>query len=67
MPQCLPYVDSVAAFLINNKNLVIDVVMHSDTRGTNNMQLLFTQNQANSIKEYFVTKGVNPNRIIAKD
>ena len=66
MSQCRPYIDSVAAFLIKNKNLVVELAMHSDTRGKNEMQLLLTQSQANSIKEYLVIKGVNPNRIISK-
>jgi len=47
-------------------NLVIEIAGHTDNIGKYENNLTLSQERANSVKKYLVSKGINENRIIAK-
>ena len=60
------HLDSVAKFLVQNDNLLIEIGVHTDFRGSTEYSRRVTQRRAQSIMEYIITKGLNPERFIVK-
>ncbi len=60
------HMDSIVKFLLLNKNLVVEVGVHTDSRGSKSCSVVLEKIRSQSIVEYFINKGVNPKRLIAK-
>ena len=60
-----PELDKLAKFLISNHQYSIDIMGHTDTKGSTEHNLKLSQKRANSIKQYLTEKGVNNDRIYA--
>jgi peptidoglycan-associated lipoprotein len=60
------FLDSMAFFLLENKNLVIEVSNHSDERGSNQYSTCLTCKRAKAIADYLISKGIGINRLLAK-
>ena len=56
--------DKQAAWLKTNGGVTIRVEGHCDERGTREYNLALGERRANSIKDYLVAKGINPDRVI---
>ena len=56
--------DKQAAWLKNNPGVTIRVEGHCDERGTREYNLALGERRANAAKDYLVTNGVNPERIV---
>lgn len=67
-PESKTYLDSMFVFLNKNKGLVIEVGNHTGCLKADYKKLssYHTMNRAESIVNYLVEKGINPNRLIAK-
>ncbi len=63
-PDARPILDSVAAFLNENTDMNIIIEGHCDERGTNEYNLALGERRAKSTKNYLVSLGVAPSRII---
>jgi len=71
--QCYPdykdpyyiYLDSIANFILKNKNIKFEIAMHTDNRPIPLTNDTLTKRRIETIKEFFVYKGVDPSRIIA--
>ncbi len=63
-PDARPILDAVAAFLNENTELNIIIEGHCDERGTNEYNLALGERRAKSAKNYLVSLGVAPSRII---
>ncbi len=63
-PDARPVLDSAAAFLNDNTELNIVIEGHCDERGTNEYNLALGERRAKSTKNYLVSLGVAPSRII---
>ncbi|GBD97113.1 MAG TPA: peptidoglycan-associated lipoprotein Pal [Nitrospirae bacterium] len=63
-PDARPVLDSVAAFLNENNEINIVIEGHCDARGTNEYNLALGEKRAKAAKNYLVSRGVSPTRII---
>jgi peptidoglycan-associated lipoprotein len=59
-----PVLDDVASFLNRNKTLNIAIEGHCDERGTNEYNLALGEKRAKSTKDYLISLGVSPDRMI---
>ena len=60
------YLDTISDFLIRNKFIVIEIGNFVDSCRESEDCYKITRYRAESIKDYFILKGINPKRIIAK-
>lgn len=58
--------DKVAEFLNDNDNIKVELGSHSDSRGNDKSNMTLSQKRAESCVKYLLSKGVNPENIIAK-
>lgn len=62
-PQFYPVMDEAAAVLEKNPDLKIVIEGHTDNFGTAAYNQKLSERRANSVKEYFVKKGIEPARL----
>lgn len=65
-PSSYPFLDSLAAFLLKNDSLVIEVRNHCDSRRPDFYSTRLTQRRAQAVAEYLIAKGIDSARLIAK-
>lgn len=65
-PECYDHLDSIADFLIEHDQLVIEIGTHSDSRGSDQCSMQLHLKRSQSIRDYLITKGVRAERLIAK-
>ena len=61
-----PSLDTIYTMLVNNPNIKIELSSHTDSRASKNYNLELSQRRADSSKAYLVSKGIDPERIVAK-
>ncbi len=59
-------IDDLFNQMTAKKEMKIEIGAHTDDEGGNNFNQLLSQNRANAIRSYLVSKGINESRIIAK-
>lgn len=64
--ESLPYLDKLADTLIKAKNWTLDIEGHTDNVGTDEYNIKLSQNRADAVKNYLVSKGVLAEIITAK-
>jgi outer membrane protein OmpA-like peptidoglycan-associated protein len=64
-PLSLKELDKIADILNKQQDLVLEVLCHTDSRLDDDESLKLTQEQANAIKSYLVSKGIVAGRITA--
>lgn len=57
--------DSILLFLKNNPAIKIEIGVHTDFRGNDNLNLELSKNRAINLKKYLIDNGINTNRITA--
>ncbi|OYU95656.1 MAG: hypothetical protein CFE21_10985 [Bacteroidetes bacterium B1(2017)] len=57
--------DKMAEILKENPKMIVEVGGHTDDVGDDQKNLVLSQNRANSVMNYLVSKGVNPNQLKA--
>ena len=62
-PEATRIVEAHAEYLENNPNMALVLEGHADERGTREYNLALGERRANSVKDYLVAAGVNPERI----
>ena len=62
--EARPVLDGIASFLKNYGQSNIVIEGHCDDRGTNEYNLALGENRAKAAKNYLVSRGVSPDRII---
>lgn len=65
-PQTKPSLDSIADFMLQNKQLTIEIGVHTSYRGSSKYNLHLTDMRANAIRNYVIDKGVEESRVLAK-
>ena len=60
------HLDSIAEFLKENENLTLEISTHTDSRASQTSSSNLGYKRAISIVEYLVSKGVNPDNLVAK-
>ncbi len=65
-PESYPVLDSIAQMLLENPTVKVEIAGHTDTRGPFTYNLRLSQARAESVRRYLISKGVEPERLIAK-
>lgn len=61
-----PVLDSLAAILLNNPGISVELGSHTDSRGKDDYNLKLSQKRAQSAVDYLINKGVETTRLEAK-
>lgn len=62
----LPYLDNLADTLLKAKNWTLEIQGHTDDKGSDDYNLKLSQNRADAVKKYLISKGVSANTITSK-
>jgi peptidoglycan-associated lipoprotein len=65
-PQFQDSLQGLIATLDANENLVIELASHTDTRDTEERNDILSQKRAQSVVDYLITRGIDPDRLVAK-
>jgi len=65
-PEGAIQLDKVASILKSNPNLAIQLFSHTDSRDSDDKNLILSEKRAKTAVDYIVSKGGDPNRIIGK-
>ena len=49
-----------------NENIVIELASHTDTRGSDELNDILSQRRAQSVVDYVISRGIDPDRLVAK-
>jgi len=58
--------DKIYILLKDNPSIKIEIINHTDARGSAKRNMQLSKKRANVIKNYLIQKGILPNRLIAK-
>jgi outer membrane protein OmpA-like peptidoglycan-associated protein len=64
--ESMQELDKLAAFLIENYNIKVELSSHTDSRASDSYNLKLSQKRAESAVNYLISKGVKKENIIAK-
>ena len=59
-------IDQFITFLKEYPNIKVAIQGHTDDKGDNNENLILSDNRANAVKDYIISKGISAGRITAK-
>jgi outer membrane protein OmpA-like peptidoglycan-associated protein len=62
----LPYLDTIAKSLADYPELLLTITGHTDADGTDEYNQTLSENRANAVKTYLVTKGIGDNKLVAQ-
>lgn len=65
-PESMVSLDKLVETLNNNLNIVIELGSHTDFRADDKFNLDLSQKRAQSVVNYLIEKGIEPERLIAK-
>lgn len=66
LPESYPELDMVVNLLNSNPNIKIELAGHTDNRGIHADNVKLSQQRVNRVKEYLVSKGIDPKRITGR-
>ncbi len=64
-PESLPKVEKFAEFLIKNKGSLVRIEGHTDSRGSDNYNMVLSKKRAESVRKKLIELGVSPSRLTA--
>lgn len=65
-PQFRDSLQGLIATLDANENIVIELASHTDSRGSEERNDILSQRRAQSVVDYLITRGIDPDRLVAK-
>ena len=65
-PESMVSLDKLVETLTDNPNITIEIMSHTDTRNTEEYNLILSQKRAQSVVDYLVSKGIELERLTAK-
>lgn len=65
-PESLPILDKLVSFFDENQDLTIEIGSHTDSRGSDKYNQDLSQRRAQSVVDYFISKGVPSEQLSAK-
>lgn len=65
-PEAKVSLDGLVVVLNDNPQIVIELGSHTDSRGTDNDNLILAQKRAQAVVDYLIEKGIAPDRLVAK-
>jgi len=64
--ESFPELNRIAITMTDNKTLSIELGGHTDNVGGNEFNLKLSQDRADSVREYLIGKGIEPDRVASK-
>jgi outer membrane protein OmpA-like peptidoglycan-associated protein len=64
--ESLKMLDEIVAYLVSNPNLKLTINSFTDSRGDDASNLALSQKRADKVLEYFISKGIQKERLTAK-
>ncbi len=65
-PESMVSLDKLVETLIDNPNVTIELMSHTDSRDTEQYNFELSQKRAQSVVQYLIDKGIEPERLAAK-
>jgi len=65
-PQYQDSLQGLIKTLDENETLIIELASHTDSRGTDESNDVLSQKRAESVVNYLIERGIDPNRLVAK-
>ncbi|MCX6248922.1 MAG: OmpA family protein [Bacteroidetes bacterium] len=65
-PQFQDSLQGLIATLDANENIVIELASHTDSRGSDERNDILSQRRAQSVVDYLISRGIDPDRLTAK-
>jgi len=65
-PESMVSLDNLVETLDDNPNVTIELMSHTDSRGTPADNLELSQKRAQSVVDYLISKGIQPDRLSAR-
>jgi peptidoglycan-associated lipoprotein len=65
-PEALVSLDRLIETLTDNPTITIELMSHTDVRGTNEDNIELSQKRAQSVVDYLIERGIDPARLSAK-
>jgi peptidoglycan-associated lipoprotein len=65
-PESMVTLDKLVETLTDNPTVTIEIMSHTDTRNTEEYNMVLSQKRAQSVVDYLVSKGIDINRLTAK-
>ena len=65
-PESMVSLDKLVETLIDNPNVTIELMSHTDSRDTEEYNLTLSQKRAQIVVQYLIDKGIDPDRLMAK-
>jgi peptidoglycan-associated lipoprotein len=65
-PESKTALDTVVRILVLNPTITIELMAHTDYVGSDNFNFDLSQKRAQSVVDYLIEKGINPQRLVAK-
>lgn len=65
-PESGPELDRLVTTLNDSPKMAIEVRGHTDNTGSNELNAKLSQDRADAVREYFISKGIEPDRVASK-
>jgi peptidoglycan-associated lipoprotein len=65
-PQFQDSLQGLISTLDANENIVIELASHTDSRGSDERNDILSQRRAQSVVDYLISRGIDPDRLLAK-
>ena len=64
--ESYPILDKLVDFLLNEDDGKFEIAGHTDAVGTDEDNMILSQNRANMVRDYLIAHGVRPEKVVAK-
>jgi len=61
-----PILDTIVTLLNENPEVIVEIGSHTDSRGSDEYNMVLSQGRAESVVRYMIEKGIDPKRVRAK-
>ncbi len=65
-PDAIPYLEDLVKLLNEHPDMKGEISAHTDSRASFEYNTTLSQNRANSVMQYLISRGINANRMTAK-
>ncbi len=65
-PESMVSLDKLVETLLDNDNVTIELMSHTDSRDTEEYNQTLSQKRAQVVVDYLISKGIDPERLLAK-
>ncbi|GAI92973.1 unnamed protein product, partial [marine sediment metagenome] len=64
--ESYPVLDDALRVLQANPNVIVEIAGHTDSVGSDTYNMRLSDARANSVRTYLISRGIPPNRLIAR-